>query len=165
MQTTRKRTPLFMAIAIGAVATMGLGFALWSESLSVAATVNTGELSVAFANANTSDPEECEAAVVNDGDLQITLTNAYPGYSCEITTDIENSGTVDAVVSDFVVDGPVANGKITIASSDPADSYPVGTTAGPTFTVAVDSTATEDDVDEGASYTIGASIEFENDTP
>jgi hypothetical protein len=153
---------------------MGLGFALWSETLNVAAAVNTDNLDVAFADAVADDNEDgshddaqCTTAI-DGGNLKVTLTNAYPGYSCEIATKITNSGTVDAVATykQDPASVPDSNSKITITRTGGATVYPDGaTTAGPTYTVAVHRSATKTDVAESNSYTISASIDFENDTP
>lgn len=177
METPRQRTTLLSAAAIGVVATMGLGFALWTETLNVDAFVNTGNLNVAFESAVAEDNEDGSqddaqcSTTVNEGNLAVTLTNAYPGYSCDIATQITNSGTVDAVVTALLEDAastPDSSGMITISrsSGNVGDAYPDGATApGPNYTVAVNSAATETNVNEGDSYTIGASIDFANDTP
>lgn len=174
MHTPRKRTTLLSAIAIGVVATMGLGFALWTETLNVDATVSTGELSAVFALPVATDDDGGQAdgtctAIADGNSLSVKLDNAYPGYSCDIATPIFNNGTVDAVITEagFQEDPAIQDDKISITRvADGIGSYPNGqTTTGPTYRVAVNRTATETHVNEKALYTIGASIDFANATP
>jgi hypothetical protein len=105
MQTPRKRTALFSAIAGGVSATMGLGFALWLETLDVAAAVGTGDLNARFTTVSasefadnaTGDATCVGAGVTSDGsNATVTFTDAFPGYSCIVTTTVRNIGTVDA---------------------------------------------------------------------
>ncbi len=175
MHTPRKRTALLASVAIGAVATMGLGYALWTETLNIGANVNTGSLNVAFANLNPVDNEpaggqddaQCAAVLgPNDDSFTVTLTDAYPGYRCDIATGINNSGTVDAIATAFSPDASTAGGMITITRAGGATAYPDGaTTPGPTYTVAVNPSATTAEVGFGSVHTVGASIDFANATP
>lgn len=163
MQTPRKRTALLASIAVGAVATMGLGFALWTDQLNVDATVGTGNLNVEFAEVAA---DKCDPATVDrDGStkgIEVTVEDAVPGFTCVITADIRNTGTVDAKVTAINPTGtPVA--EITLRPSGIGEEDVIAKDASKavTFTLEVG-----DDVAEDVpASTIGASIDFANDTP
>lgn len=118
MRTLRARPALLASLVIGLVAMMGLGFALWSETLSIDATVDTGNLNMRFAAVSLSEvsdnPAPGDADCVGDGLTQqgnkatVTFTDAYPGYSCILTTIVRNIGTVDAVLVSTPVTGDTA---------------------------------------------------------
>lgn len=156
MQTPRTRTALLSAIAIGAVATMGLGFTLWTQQLSVAATVETGTLNVAF-----QDPKgdgKCTPETLANG-LAVTVKEVGPDFTCTITAKIANRGTVAAEVTKIL--SPGAKG-ITFTPKDiekgvkiqPNNVVPVS------FVLAVN-----DEAEQGKSQTLTATLDFVNATP
>ncbi|MEM4970069.1 MAG: hypothetical protein QXE01_02325 [Sulfolobales archaeon] len=98
---------------------MGAAIAMWSDSLKIKTTINTGDVDVEFGEISTNDPEgsvdpgytknvgTCYANKVeienedqgnpsgnNDLDLNITIVNAYPSYNCTITFEVRNTGTI-----------------------------------------------------------------------
>jgi len=112
---------IFMILVI-ALAILGVGYALWSETLTISGTVNTGEVDVEF---SVHDPEECvdvngvltcpeppeKADVANctvewlgpDGDsevdlgpdqLVVTIDGMYPSYHCKVSFDVTSTGSV-----------------------------------------------------------------------
>lgn len=112
---------MFMVLVI-ALALLGVGYALWSETLTIEGSVQTGEVDVQF---STYDPVECvddngtltcpepaeKADAANctvewlgpDGDsqgddgsdlLKVTVTGMYPSYHCKVRFDVTSTGNV-----------------------------------------------------------------------
>ena len=104
--------PIIMVLAIIAGA-----IAMWSDTLKINATIETGKVEVKFSDWYCSDEEadpqaegfhneeekdvaSCDISVEEaDGygmpiKLLVTLDNAYPGYSVEVTLVIDNIGTI-----------------------------------------------------------------------
>lgn len=120
-----KRLPLaFLAILlIVLLAGLGVAYGLWSETLTIEGTVNTGEVDVGFSGPWVAEwvevngmPQlepkskdgaaECYAKAI-DSDLtsdgketiEVTVTGAYPSYHCWVKFDISNLGTVPVHIS------------------------------------------------------------------
>lgn len=121
----RKSMPigvLFMILVI-ALALLGVGYALWSETLTIQGNVSTGEVDVAFASVG--DPLECvevngvltcpepdlkknaaNCTVTwlgpdndSEGDggadkMLVTVTGMYPGYHCKVGFEVTSIGNV-----------------------------------------------------------------------
>jgi hypothetical protein len=112
---------MFLVLVI-ALALLGVGYALWSETLTIQGTVQTGEVDVEF---STHPVEECidingvltcpepleKADAANctveflggetdpNGDnganlLQVTVTGMYPSYHCKVGFDVTSTGNV-----------------------------------------------------------------------
>jgi predicted ribosomally synthesized peptide with SipW-like signal peptide len=116
---TKKSLPvgtLFMVLVI-LLALLGVGYALWSDTLVIDGTVHTGNVDMAFSPCSTNDEGtsvdpgyekdvascECALAPGNHGDgnvdtgndlMTITINNGYPSYSCEVNYDMTNVGTI-----------------------------------------------------------------------
>jgi predicted ribosomally synthesized peptide with SipW-like signal peptide len=108
---------LFMVLVI-MLALLGVGYALWSDTLVIEGQVQTGEVDMAFSPCETDDDgieddgidpggkdvASCECAlstgsIEDDSDhgndqLDITIAGGYPSYSCNVTYDMTNIGTV-----------------------------------------------------------------------
>ena len=111
---------MFMVLVI-ALALMGVGYALWSETLSISGNVQTGEVDVEFSqypaeecidiNGVLTCPEPPEKAAAanctvawtntatdpNDNGanlLQVTVTGMYPSYHCKVGFDVTSTGNV-----------------------------------------------------------------------
>ena len=118
-ETTAAKGTALLLLAVLAVAGLGGAFALWSETLTVDVTVETGELDAALAVLSSGDNEEDIAAdmgepdpsvkdvssiqcnVVDQYTIEVTITNAYPSitYWCEI--ELSNTGTIPFKVFDI----------------------------------------------------------------
>ncbi|MEM1628457.1 MAG: hypothetical protein QW551_04180 [Desulfurococcaceae archaeon] len=106
-----------LAIPILALAIIGMALAMWSETLLLNVTVETGEVDVKFSdwycsdtgpdpqaegfhNEEGKDVASCviEVETMDDeGDvikLAVNLLNAYPGYAVEVYLVIDNVGTI-----------------------------------------------------------------------
>jgi hypothetical protein len=111
---------MFMVLVI-ALAVMGVGYALWSETLTISGSVQTGEVDIEFSqhpvlecvdvNGELTCPEPPEKADAanctvawsntatdpNDtgaNNLLVTVTGMYPSYHCKVGFDITSTGTV-----------------------------------------------------------------------
>ncbi|RLI26052.1 hypothetical protein DRO58_05860 [Candidatus Bathyarchaeota archaeon] len=93
---------------------LGVAYAHWSETLTINGTVDTGKLELEL-SCTCSDNDDAEKDVaeitctVTDledepDSVTITITNAYPCYTVYITFDVENVGTVPAVLKELYFD-------------------------------------------------------------
>lgn len=113
-----KRLPLGLlaVLLIVLLAGVGVAYGLWSETLTIDGTVNTGEVDVGFANVDKYEgvavngelevPEReekanaanCSYQILNrgtDGEiLQVTTIGAYPSWHCFVEFDIKSTGNV-----------------------------------------------------------------------
>ncbi len=129
---SRKSLPLgvMAMILIVALATIGVAYGLWSETLTITGTVHTGELDIEYSGpwvyefvnilkdgkwyADWEPPEkdryaECDAWIGKlDGheELFVNVTGAYPSYKCLVWFDIHNAGTVPVHLSKPVGQAP-----------------------------------------------------------
>jgi hypothetical protein len=124
---SRKRTlPVtFIAILLViALATMGVAYGLWSKTLYIKGTVNTGnvdaELSIESVwDVESKDVGTCEAALgstyqTNDT-LNITVGNGYPSYYCYVKFDVHSTGSIPIHIHQPVLDVP---SQLTVALQD-----------------------------------------------
>ncbi len=123
-----KRTLPFGLLTIAvvlALALMGVVYALWSETLEIDGTVNTGEVDVAFQNAsdddNGIDPgydkdvANCSVSVAQGGNpMTITITNGYPSYTCTVSYEVLNAGSIPVKLQSITEIVPV---ELTVTQS------------------------------------------------
>ncbi|RLE90237.1 MAG: hypothetical protein DRN04_15390 [Thermoprotei archaeon] len=97
-------------IALVMLASMGIAFAMWSETLRINVTVDTGEVDVIWGKYWSNDTIEkpevsldvtkvyiTEEAYDDEGDLiklNVTIDNAYPGYKVGIYGMVNNTGSI-----------------------------------------------------------------------
>ena len=112
-------TMLLSALLLAAI--VGVGYAMWSETLRVNITVNTGEVDVEFSNWSCNDvgidpgkdKDVASCSVVaedwdDEGDvikLLVTIENGYPCYYANITLTIDNIGTVPVKLYNHYFEG------------------------------------------------------------
>lgn len=103
---------LVALLAVIGMGLMGVAYATgWSKTLYINGDVETGTLSAKFVSVVPADPDgagsdsgTCTAATSTsiggtlDDTLDITVDNAYPGFICEVTFKVNNSGTIPAKV-------------------------------------------------------------------
>jgi hypothetical protein len=112
----RRAMPIsaLIMILILALATLGIGYGLWSKTLIIEGTVNTGKVDAEFSynevdegvwrpfNQNNQDDDEeyegkdvaeCTMEVAGDK-LTITITKGYPSFHCWAEFDVHNTGTI-----------------------------------------------------------------------
>jgi hypothetical protein len=106
-----KRIAFLCLAVVLALGTMGVGFALWSETLYIDGTVFTGELAVEWSQDVPYDNEPPEKdfswaeCYIELDTIYITIYNAYPSITYTIPIDIHNIGTIPMHVCGLVVTG------------------------------------------------------------
>lgn len=121
-------------VMVGAIIAMivivGVGFALFSENLSIngSGKVTASSWKVKFTNLSSATlvgkAQEVVTPTISDedthiGDYSVTFTN--PGDSISYTFDVKNEGTFDAKVSSIVVNTPSCTGTGANATTDAAN--------------------------------------------
>lgn len=102
------RTTQTLAVSMVVLSIAALALAMWTETLSVKTTIQTGYLDVSYDNIVVLELQEAEGKDVGectysleDGDgtdvLEITIRNGYPGYACIIHFDVVNTGSIPVV--------------------------------------------------------------------
>jgi len=112
-----KITRVFMITAL-ALLFIGGSYAMWSETLKVNVTVNTGEVDVKWSNWSVSESDHGKPWVANtsvsvaeydnEGDavtLAVTIDNAYPCYWANISLVVDNIGTIPVKLYDKNISG------------------------------------------------------------
>jgi hypothetical protein len=126
----RRALPVGSILIVLAIllATVGVGYGLWSEKLVIGGTVRTGEVDVGFSGPivyeyvlvngqwgeepAAKDPFTGCAAAFYDYDpgsdgmegLAITVEGAYPGYLCDVVFDVSNIGSVPVKITQPIAD-------------------------------------------------------------
>ena len=118
---TKTIIPIIMVLAIIAGA-----IAMWSDTLKINATIETGEVKVKFSewycsdegadpqaegfnNEEGKDVASCDVDVElvdeegNPIKLMVTLSNAYPGYHVVITFTVDNIGTIPVKLYNYSI--------------------------------------------------------------
>jgi len=122
------KTVYSLALIAVLVASFSIAYAMWSETLKINVSAQTGEVDVAWidwsCNDNGADPQipnstfnntegkdvaKCyvEPEVYDDeGDvvkLNVTIVNAYPGYHAVITAVVKNVGTIPVKLYNYTI--------------------------------------------------------------
>ncbi len=97
---------LAFVLLIG-LASLGLTYGAWSQTLTVGGTVHTGSFDVKFMPLWYDDDAQgvatCAAQLSEDGhDITVTISNGYPGYFCEGGSAIDNLSSIPAKVHGLV---------------------------------------------------------------
>lgn len=161
-----KRTLPFGLLTIAvvlALALMGVAYALWSETLEIDGTVHTGEVNVAFQNAsdndNGIDPNydkdvaDCEVALGANGDsMTITITNGYPSYTCTVTYEFFNDGTIPVILNTVTEE---SDPELTITQTGPSEGFQLDAGEHVTATIAIH---VEQEAEELSDYSFSKSF-------
>ena len=102
-----KKVRFLIAVLVCAVMMMGVGYAWWNDSFTLAGTAKTGNMNVELKNwklesktpnlGGIADPATGSVCVSNTNKkFTITLCNLYPGAVFKLTGDIKNNGTIPA---------------------------------------------------------------------
>jgi hypothetical protein len=155
---------LFMVL-VGMLAAIGTGYALWSKTLNIEGTVNTGTVDADFDSASASDTgtdpgydkdvASCTVSGVNSQTLTITIDNGYPSYTCDVDFTVTNTGTVPVKVHSFDTSGVPSQLDVTLTGLPIGTQIDAGLEAPGDVHIHVNQTA-----DQGATYTFSASIQL-----
>jgi len=138
-----KKVGLLVLALVIALGGLGVGYAMWSDTINIQGSVNTAEVCIGFTSASSFDDcdsntkdytvkpgEDCKWAITRatkdvgcttavispDGKtVTVTLYNAYPGYLADVEIHIDNCGDIPVRIQDFVIT-PV--GDYTISATD-----------------------------------------------
>lgn len=97
-------------IAVLALGSLGLGYAAWTDTLTINGSATSGTLDVQFGSTSAIDgdgiagPGTCAIVSANADNITFLATNAYPGYTCTIDSSIENHGSLPAELFSVVPD-------------------------------------------------------------
>ena len=109
----RKIAFIGMALVL-ALGVMGAGFALWSDSLYIDGTINTGDIGLTWSQGDPYDTEypvpekdvshgEC---YIDGNTLYITVFNAYPCIEYHFPIDLHGVGSVPVHTAMTLISGP-----------------------------------------------------------
>ncbi len=110
------------------LASLATAYAMWSETLRINVTINTGEVDVEWSDwkcsdtgpdpqapgFNNSEGKDVASCIVepelydDEGDvikLNVTITNAYPGYQPSIKLLVDNIGTIPVKLLNYTITG------------------------------------------------------------
>jgi hypothetical protein len=88
-----------------ALASLGLAYGAWTDSLTINGNVTTGSLNVDFigTDGSVADVDPLNAATCTldyqDDLVIVTIDNAYPGYQCNPLITVQNTGSIPATVT------------------------------------------------------------------
>lgn len=161
-------------LVIVALAGMSLAYTYWTQDLQINGSVSTGKLELQFDSATPSevDPLDSATCIVSGTPgttLTVTVSNAYPGYSCQITDVIKNTGTIPAELESVSVSGVPTWANVTLGGSNvctadqAGNQLAVDATADCTVTVAVPTSVGDTDENKSGSFTVVYSFEQPNE--
>jgi len=114
-----RKVLLASILVVVALASCGVTYAYWTDSVSIDFTVSTGTLGGAIVSPLSSDPPgtvdegvEVDVACTEVGSVSenrrsfpVLLTNGYTGYVSEVLFSFENTGTIPEKISSLAIDG------------------------------------------------------------
>jgi hypothetical protein len=111
----KKSLPFGIALVLLiALASLGLAYGAWTDTLTINGDVTTGSLNVDFVG---TDGPVADVDLLNAGTctldyeddlVTVTIANAYPGYQCVPMITVKNTGSIPAKVTlNFPADEPV----------------------------------------------------------
>lgn len=119
-----KKKILVIALAM-AVMLMGAGYAYWTDQLSVESTVGTGEFDVNIVKVTDGGGDRNPGKATTNWEkymrvdtewdaksIDATISNLYPGSIAHLSFDVENNGTLPAVLDSINVDYTVSGSAI-----------------------------------------------------
>lgn len=134
-----KKLGLIILVVVIALGAMGAGYALWSQTLTVASNVDVATFDVNFTSTNIlpTPPTNgtVEASIIDTKNAVLTVTNAYPGYSGVFTLTITNQGSIPVTLA--LTEGVGDTENMFVASANPSAAIPAGGTFAYTVTVTV----------------------------
>jgi predicted ribosomally synthesized peptide with SipW-like signal peptide len=115
-----KKTGLLVLALVLALGALGIGYAAWSQTLTVNGNVSTGTYIVKVSAPSASPTDNTKTAwlsTANAGDasFDVTVHNGYPGFTGTVSFDITSTGTVPAKLTDVRL---TPNGGTVVTSWD-----------------------------------------------
>jgi hypothetical protein len=161
------KTKMVGMFAVLMIALMAIGFAygLWSKTLYINGTVNTGSVNAEFANVVCSDTgvdpgydkdvASCNVVLSDDKQtMTVTISNAYPCYSCKITYNVVNTGTIPVKIQSITVTNPNSDKlTVTVTGIAKGDQIDAGESKAGDLEIHVEQAAAQ-----GATYTFSVEI-------
>jgi len=146
-----------------AVIVLGVALAMWSETLYVHVTVNTGYVDVSISaqcveaqEAEGKDVGSCEVEVV-DNSVTVTIDNAYPGYTVDVYLTVKNDGSIPVKLLSSSISG-VDESALSVTLTKPANTQiDPGCTS--TYTLHIE---VLEDAEQDSSYSFTVTLEFAN---
>jgi len=99
-----KVVTIFLALII-ALALTGMGYGVWTDTLSIIGTVETGTYDVEL-SPGTPDPSENVSCTIDGNTLNITITDAAVGWYYYRNFDVHNTGTVPVKIESIAISSP-----------------------------------------------------------
>jgi len=118
-----KKIGLICLALVLALGTLGVGYAMWSETVTIGTTVNTGEVSIGFSKTGALEPfgesdDKNVGSITSQLDgailcqvlytgvlvdvrekLVFLMSNAYPCYQTAVWADVANCGTIPVIIT------------------------------------------------------------------
>ncbi|RLG59573.1 hypothetical protein DRN86_04050 [Candidatus Geothermarchaeota archaeon] len=97
---------------------MGTAFALWSKTLTIQGTVDTGVVDVEVISVSSDDPPGAidpgkdkdvgctYVSLIDSQTINVTIVNAYPCYYVYVHFSVHNNGTIPVILQDIIVTAP-----------------------------------------------------------
>ena len=144
-------TGVLFLVLVGLLGALAVGYGLWSKTLTIEGTVNTGNFNADWDAASTNDPTAaagevsldpctvglnptgCTAPAKDVGScdivagsigtqmLGIVIDNAYPSYECTITASITNTGDIPFNVVGVALEPDSVPGELLGDCTTPTD--------------------------------------------
>lgn len=157
-----KKIGLICLALVLALGSMGVGYALWSDSLYLEGTIETGEVDTAIVSVASDDAgidpgynkdvASTVVAIVDSKTATVTITDGYPSYSNYIHFSTDILGTVPVRLQAINIDNP--NQCITVDAWDGiGEQRHPGERADNTMYIHIEQCA-----EQGATYTF--TVEF-----
>jgi hypothetical protein len=168
-----KKTGMLILAIIIVLGSLGVGFAAWSQSLTITANVATGNLDLVLESPTNPAGAGNTFTISADGHSgTITITGMYPGYdSGALLFNVHNVGTVPALtgiamgtITTDGVDGALASDlTVTVNPLSPVN-IPAGTIDSTDFAIRIVMNSTVEH-SMNATYTIPFTITGAQNTP
>jgi hypothetical protein len=139
----RRQLSIVALILVLAIASLGIAYGQWTQTLNITGTVNTGTMAVSFTDLVI--PTDSYATFVGSGisddghTLTINTRNLYPGYSGTFEFKVISTGSIPVRVPAMAFDMTNAPAWLQVEWDDgcPADTQLAATTGSETCKVTI----------------------------
>lgn len=161
------KTKTLIVALVAALVLVGIGFAAFSETLTINGTANTsGDFDVLFQSATAVSTTACTPTATISGDSNtLTLDVAdleYPGAGTSFDIVVENAGTIDAIINAVTLTGDTTDPDVTVTVPSLTGTQ-VAAGGTHTFTIDVAWDAASTTGSKTISYTV--ELDYDQDTP